>query len=116
MKLAILAITMFREVLFSPTMIVTPIWKIVVSSGWFVHIIDGNGSQLTKSPSNDGPVYTTGALLLNTPAVGDLDGDGYLEMVAFSDKVYAWDLPDGAILSDWPMFKFGPARRSVVSR
>jgi hypothetical protein len=55
----------------------------------------------------------TDGLLMNNLAVGDLDNDGNLEMVAHNSKLYVWDLPSGAKKAHWPMFKFNPARTSA---
>jgi len=42
-------------------------------------------------------------------AVGDIDGDGRMEVVAAADQAYAWDLgPDTARGVEWPMFGQGP--------
>lgn len=46
----------------------------------------------------------TGAPVNSSPALGDLDGDGALEIVVGSDnhKVYAWK-PDGTLMPGWPV-------------
>lgn len=46
----------------------------------------------------------TGAPVNSSPVLGDLDGDGVLEIVVGSDnhKVYAWK-PDGTIIPGWPV-------------
>lgn len=46
----------------------------------------------------------TGAPVNSSPVLGDLDGDGVLEIVVGSDnnKVYAWK-PDGTLMPGWPV-------------
>lgn len=46
----------------------------------------------------------TGAPVNSSPVLGDLDGDGMLEIVVGSDnnKVYAWK-PDGTLMPGWPV-------------
>ena len=46
----------------------------------------------------------TGAPVNSSPVLGDLDGDGVLEIVIGSDnnKVYAWK-PDGTLMPGWPV-------------
>ncbi len=46
----------------------------------------------------------TGAPVNSSPVLGDLDGDGILEIVVGSDnhKVYAWK-PDGTLMPGWPV-------------
>jgi len=46
----------------------------------------------------------TGAPVNSSPVLGDLDGDGVLEIVVGSDnnKVYAWK-PDGTLMAGWPV-------------
>jgi WD40 repeat protein len=54
----------------------------------------------------------TGAAVNSSPVLGDLDGDGTLEIVVGSDnnKVYAWK-PDGSLMPGWPV-KTGDSVRS----
>ena len=71
-----------------------------------VAVIDGNGQQLTSSNNgNDGkPGYTTMGWLFNTSAVGDIDGDGRNELVAFDSLLRVWDLPNATDMVQWGQF------------
>jgi len=86
--------------------------EIIFTAGWSVLIVKGNGQMLTTTnyPNDNRPFYYAHGLLLNTPAVGDIDGDGRLELIANNSTLYVWDLPDGARTADWPMFKQNSAR------
>ncbi len=88
--------------------------EIVVSVGWTVAIIDGDGKHLTSTSLEDltRPRYIA-SLLLNTPAVGDLNGDGIVELVTTNSHVRVWDLPVKSARADWPMFKHNPLRTSL---
>jgi hypothetical protein len=90
--------------------------EIFMTIGWSIGVIDGNGQMLTKTNSGDPsrPFYYADGLLLNNPAVGDLDGDGQLELVAHNSRLFVWDLPNGAVKADWPMFKRNPARTGAA--
>lgn len=81
--------------------------EIFFNQGGAVTIVDGNGQQLTSSnfPDDPKPAYYAEGLLINTPAVGDIDGDGQLELVATNSMVSAWDLEDSGNKADWAMFK-----------
>lgn len=87
--------------------------EIIFTQGWIVTVVDGDGDQITASyfPTPD-PLYITGGTLLNTPAVGDIDNDGLLELVVNNSIMYAWDLAGSADDADWPMYKLNPARTS----
>jgi hypothetical protein len=85
--------------------------EIFLRHAWEIVIVDGTGQQLTaRSPGDSRPVYYTDGPLWNNPAVGDLDGDGQLELVAQNSKLTVWDLPGSSDLADWPMFKHDAAR------
>lgn len=81
--------------------------EIIFSQAGVVTVVDGNGQQITATTyeGNTKPLYYTEGQLLNTPAVGDLDGDGKLELVATNSHAFAWALPDSGNRADWPMFK-----------
>lgn len=85
--------------------------EIILNVGWTVVVIDGDGRHLTSTyyPNSDRPVYLTGGVLGNTPAVGDIDHDGKLEMITHNSILYVWDLPNASDKADWPMFKFDAA-------
>ena len=57
--------------------------EIFLNEGWTVAVVGGNGQQITASsyPSSQ-PIFMTSGSLINNPAVGDIDGDGKLELVA----------------------------------
>lgn len=66
--------------------------------GYKVYAWDHTGNSLPGWP------VTTGGYVSSSPALGDLDGDGYLEVVVgcFNHWLYAWN-HDGSTLSGWPM-------------
>jgi hypothetical protein len=89
--------------------------EIFVRHAWETNIINGAGRQLTKTQSSDSkPVYITKGSLWNSPAVGDLDGDGHLELVSQNSELTVWSLPASSNHADWPMLKRDAARISAV--
>lgn len=89
--------------------------EIFVRHAWETNIIDGTGTQLTKTSSSDSkPAYITLGSLWNSPAVGDLDRDGRLELVSQNSELTVWTLPASSGLADWPMLKRDAARTGAV--
>ena len=90
------------------------IMEIFLRHAWEIIIVNGKGQQMTASYLDDSrPVYLTKGTILNNPAVGDLDGDGHLELVVQNSQLTVWDLPTSTRLADWPMFKRDAARSSA---
>jgi hypothetical protein len=91
--------------------------EIFLSEGWGVAVVDGNGQQITATSSPSAkPIFITNGTLRNNPAVGDIDGDGKLELIASNSKLFAWDLPNSTnTLADWPMFRRNAARIGAYS-
>lgn len=86
--------------------------EIIFTKGWVVNIVDGDGQQLTSTyfPGNVLPIFYAEGSLRNSPAVGDIDGDGRLEMAAFNSHLYIWDWPQASGLAQWPVYRRDPAR------
>lgn len=90
--------------------------EIGLTIGWSAVIVNGDGTMLTNTNAANNanmPFFATNGLLMNNVAVGDLDNDGSLEMVAQNSELTVWDLPSGAKTAHWPMFKFNAARTSA---
>ncbi len=92
--------------------------EIFVNQSWGVIIVDGNGQQFTSSnyPADNKPIYYTGGTLFNTPAVGDIDNDGKLELIATHSRMHLWNLDDSSDAVDWGMFKYDASRLSFDSK
>lgn len=82
-----------------------PQMELLGTIGWEVTVVDGDGEQLTSPFYPCVRCFYTVGTLLNTPAVGDVDGDGQLELVAHNSRLYVWDLPEASAAADWPMFR-----------
>ncbi len=95
--------------------------EVLMSIGWEIAVIGANGVQETTSA---GPTYSANYTLRGSPAVGDIDNDGYLEMViaggSYSDQthgyLYAWrtGLANQAALP-WPMFHHDAQHTGLLS-
>ena len=90
--------------------------EIIFNQSGVVNVVDGDGQQLTATgfPGNVKPLYYAEGQLLNTPAVGDIDGDGKLELIVTNSRAYAWNFPNSSNKADWPMFKRDAAGASNV--
>ena len=89
--------------------------EIFLRHAWEIVIINGKGQQLTAtSLSDSSPIYLTKGTIWNNPALGDLDGDGHLEMVVQNSELTVWDLPSSTLQAQWPMFKKNAARTSSL--
>ncbi|MBA3943683.1 MAG: VCBS repeat-containing protein [Herpetosiphonaceae bacterium] len=85
------------------------------SDGSQVAVIRGKDAfQLTASTNPPGalPAYDANSTLNNTPALGDLNGDGKLELVAGAanagipqGRISAWELPASSGATSWPLFR-----------
>lgn len=81
--------------------------------GWDLVVIDGDGTQLTDDGTigSQLPALMTNGSLLNTPAVGDLDGDGRLDAIATNSEITLWSLEGSSPATTWPLFRRATQRR-----
>ena len=99
--------------------------EIFFTANTSVVVLDGNGTQLVAQ--NDRfwleSFFPNGFRVSNTPAVGDLDGNGKLDLVVSSGMtgldsgggyIVAWELANSSTAADWPMFKRNAARTSTL--
>ena len=90
--------------------------EIVLNIGWSTVIVNGQGIMLTANsfPSSSYPIYLSDQLLINSPSVGDMDGDGDLELVTFNDHLTMWQIKGAGSSADWPMFHRDAKRQGSV--
>ncbi len=95
-----------------------PKMEIFFNQGWVTNIVDGTGHQLTNTtyPSGSAPIYYGNGMLANSPALGDIDNDGQLELVATNSVARAWDLESATNNADWPMFRHDSSRLGRIPR
>lgn len=101
--------------------------EVLTTSAVGVVVLDGHtGAQL----SDDAPpsLSTNGSLTHGTPAIGDLDGNGVLEVtLAAGPRLYAWtnisdaidsapDTSKAAFSAPWPMFHGTASRTGTVAQ
>ncbi|MEM7352980.1 MAG: FG-GAP and VCBS repeat-containing protein [Acidobacteriota bacterium] len=94
--------------------------EIILPSNWELVVFDEQGNQLSRDlfpvPTLPDPIeMVTNGPIGGAAAVGDLDGDGDLEVVVGSyatlnppvGAIYVWDFPDPKSAADapWPMFR-----------
>jgi len=87
---------------------------IVSSGGWFVHAFNALGVEPAGWPK------FTGQWVVTTPAVGDVDDDGALEVAVATrlGSVYLWDQPGNACNGDrgWRKFHHDEWNSGVLGR
>ncbi len=105
---------------------------VFIAIGWEVAILKGtNGQQFTATSfPSDLPTYYGDHTLDGTPAIGDIDNDGKLELVTASatqDPVFptapfnpqrgqinVWELPATNTPPAWPQFRLNAANTGVL--
>ena len=94
-----------------------PQMEIFFTQGWSVTVVDGDGTEITSSSySSNDPTFSGDGVLINTPALGDIDDDGKLELIATNSIARAWDLKDATSQADWPLFRRDAANHARVPR
>ena len=90
--------------------------EIFVNTSWTTTVIDGNGAQLTGDdlPNNILPIFYSEGPLLNSPAIGDIDNDGQLELITQNSLISVFNLPDASDMATWPLAKLNAARTSTM--
>ncbi len=89
--------------------------EVVLPSNFEIVVWDRNGQQLTRTtfpPPPEKWVLETFFTLNSAPAIGDVDGDGFLDLIAASGMngstggLFAWSLAAPATTKqDWPEFR-----------
>jgi hypothetical protein len=104
---------------------------VFIAVGWDVAVMRGtDGVLLTATNPIDPakPSFYASYTINNTPAVGDLDGDGKLELISASAstndrppfdpinaRINVWNLPDSTAKASWPQFRNTADNRGVIA-
>jgi hypothetical protein len=103
---------------------------VFIAFGWEITVLRGSdGAQLTASSLADQsrPSFYTDYLILGAPALGDLDGNGKLDLVAASAnttgnpelapinaQLHVWELPNSSGKASWPQFSRTADNRGLL--
>lgn len=97
---------------------------VFIALGWEVAVLKGtNGAQYTAKdgPGSTKPSFYTSCSILGTPAVGDLDNDGKLDLIATSGatnedrgRIFTWRLANSSTKASWPMLRGDPAHTATL--
>ncbi|MFH2000707.1 MAG: VCBS repeat-containing protein [Planctomycetota bacterium] len=86
---------------------VTGLTVVAYAFGDSVYIVDHSGNSLPGWPIDTHSI--TGGYGASYPVLGDIDGDGDLEVVSYNNKyfagdyVIAWHLESGGLVNHWPL-------------
>jgi outer membrane protein assembly factor BamB len=106
---------------------------VFIALGWDIIVVRGSdGVQLTATSNLDPnkPSYYTNYTIDGAPAIGDLDGNGKLDLVAASAnnsgnnsnpplqpinaQIHVWELPNSSGKASWPQFSRTADNRGLL--
>lgn len=103
---------------------------VFIALGWDIIVVRGSdGVQLTGTSNLDPnkPSYYTNYTIDGAPAIGDLDGNGKLDLVAasastngqppfnpISAQIHVWELSNSTTKASWPQFSRTPDKRGLL--
>lgn len=91
--------------------------EIFVAMNGSVTVVDGQGVQRTSTDiwNTPLPAYMMSGSVQNTPAIADLDEDGYPDLLVHNSTLRVWPLSDAVKRSDWPMAGYNPQRTASTA-